>query len=101
MFYSLAGRPVQLNTILTSLGSIQPCCNYHAKTVRAPLFLITSSQQVLFCSNIERSNILGFVLHIELCYLCYCLLKLCLLLQIWNEKPYDVGYVKVCIIFCS
>ena len=34
----LPGRPVQLNTILTSLESIQPCYNYHAKIIHAPLF---------------------------------------------------------------
>ena len=58
-----------------------------------------SSQQALFCSGIKTGNILFIFLHIELCYLCYCLLSLSL--QIWNEKPYDVGYVKVCITFCS
>ena len=34
LYTSPSGRPVHSNTNSTSLGSIQPCCNYGAKTTR-------------------------------------------------------------------
>ena len=33
--YSLHGKPVHSDTKLTSLGSIQPCCNYCMKTIHS------------------------------------------------------------------
>ena len=34
-YSSVPGRPVPLNTDSTSLGSIQPCCNYCTKTIHS------------------------------------------------------------------
>ena len=48
------GRPVHSNTIMASLGSIQPCCNYCARTISIAKYSFIQLNEMWQCGLNEN-----------------------------------------------
>ena len=66
LYTLLSGKHFQPNTILTSLGRVQPCYNYWKKTIHAQTSTTVHSQVLTQLSELEQRKVSKFVQSLTL-----------------------------------